>query len=294
MFYKKKLILYRYTDPYMFQVAILHGTSKTDLDSYLKPIVQELQHLSTKGMIVQKNSEVVARARVVPLMVTGDIPGVAKILHHTGHASYYGCRFCTTRGSPGANGRGMYFEKRNCPLRTKESLTPNAETVEANFKRNDNPDNITMANVFFNTWSFLGVEFFGLDEMHLISNVAKQLYNLLTTSNNSKFCPPSCLSKDYPFNLDNSDFTVIQKSMDESRCNIPLAFSGCFKGINEKSTNGYRSVDWLDFLMYAVPTLVVPLLHSKSTQDAVSALVRACGVALQWEITEDELQEMNR
>ncbi|KAG1438663.1 hypothetical protein G6F56_012567 [Rhizopus delemar] len=218
----------------MFQVAILHGDSKTDLDSYLKPIVQELQHLSTKGMIVQKNFEVVARARVVPLMVTGDIPGVAKILHHTGHASYYGCRFCTTRGSPGANDRGMYFEKRNCPLRTKELLTPNAEIVEANFKRNDNPGNIIMANVFLNT------------------------------------------------------------CMDESRCNIPLAFSGCFKGINEKSTNGYRSVDWLDFLMYAVPTLVVPLLHSKSTQDAVSALVRACGVALQWEITEDELQEMNR
>lgn len=68
-----------------------------------------------------------------------------------------------------------------------------------------------MANVFLDTWSFLGVEFFGLDEMHLISNVAKQLYNLLTKSNNSKFCPPSCLPKDYPFAFDNSDFTVIQK-----------------------------------------------------------------------------------
>lgn len=76
--------------------------------------------------------------------------------------------------------------------------------------------------------------------------------------------------------------------MNKSRANIPLAFSGCFKGINQNSTMFYRSVDWLGFLMYIVPTLVVPILVDKSAQSALLALARACAVTLQWSVTETE------
>ncbi|KAG1434858.1 hypothetical protein G6F56_014168 [Rhizopus delemar] len=94
----------RYTDEYMFQIAMLHSNNNPDLDSFLRPIADELNKLSTNGMVVMKNGEEISRACVVPLMVTGDIPAVAKIIHHPGHNSFYGCRFCYTCGEHAENG----------------------------------------------------------------------------------------------------------------------------------------------------------------------------------------------
>ncbi|KAG1435840.1 hypothetical protein G6F56_013812 [Rhizopus delemar] len=75
-------------------------------------------------MVVKKNGDEVARACVIPLVVSGDIPGVSKILHHQGHGSFYGCRFCYTCGEHGPSGQGMYFEQRNCQIRPKDCLLP--------------------------------------------------------------------------------------------------------------------------------------------------------------------------
>ncbi|KAG1448680.1 hypothetical protein G6F56_008876 [Rhizopus delemar] len=97
----------RYTDEYMFQIAMLHSNNNPDLDSFLRPIADELNKLSTNGMVVMKNGEEISRACVVPLMVTGDIPAVAKIIHHPGHNSFYGCRFCYTCGEHAENGYGI-------------------------------------------------------------------------------------------------------------------------------------------------------------------------------------------
>lgn len=279
----------------MFQIATLYGNTNSDLDSFLKPIVKELELLSTKGMVVKKNGDEVARACVIPLVVSGNIPGVSKILHHQGHVSFYGCRFCYTCGEHGPSGQGMYFEQRNCQIRPKDCLLPTDDQLrlprpEPRLNRN----NITKANAFKNIVSFTGIEFFGLDEMHLISNMTKQIYRMLTPMDRKKYIPENLNENDNPFLLSHQAFTLIEQGMNDSRRRIPLAFSGCFKGITEKSTKSYRSVDWIDFLVYVIPTLVVPLLVHIPTQKAVLALVRACTFALQWNITESEIDEIHR
>ena len=272
----------------MFQIAMLHSNNNPDLDSFLRPIADELNKLSTNGMVVMKNGEEISRACVVPLMVTGDIPAVAKIIHHPGHNSFYGCRFCYTCGEHAENGYGMYFPKRGCPLRPKETLVPESSKPKPAKASPPEPDNITKANAFKNSPSFGGVEFFGLDEMHMVSNVAKLVYQLLAPTSRKSHRPDHCTDKKYPFFVDNASLNLIQQGMNKSRANIPLAFSGCFKGINQNSTMFYRSVDWLGFLLYIVPTLVIPILVDKSAQSALLALVRACAVTLQWSVTETE------
>lgn len=59
-----------------------------------------------------------------------------------------------------------------------------------------------------------------------------------------------------------------------------------------RKKDGVRAVDWLDFLLYVVPTLVVPYLPSTSAKKALLALVKGCALALQWRLTEDLLREM--
>mgnify|MGYP003538378777 CR=1 FL=1 len=79
----------------MIQLAILPGpNSPKDLDSFLKPIVDEFRDLSIQGLVVKKNGTVVSRSRVNLVIATGDIPAAASLAHHAGHMSTNGCRFC--------------------------------------------------------------------------------------------------------------------------------------------------------------------------------------------------------
>ncbi|KAG1436638.1 hypothetical protein G6F56_013473 [Rhizopus delemar] len=176
-------------------------------------------------MVVKKNGEEVAHARVLPLMITGDIPAVAKMVHHPGHNSFYGCRFFYTLGEREENDRGMHFTKRNCPLRSKESLLPGSNKPKPSKGAAPEPDNIKKDNAFKNSCTFLVVDFFGLDEMHLLSNVAKLVYSLLAPKDKKSHRPENCPDKKYPSFLDNASFNLIQQAMNKSRANIPLAFN---------------------------------------------------------------------
>lgn len=118
--YANVLLYFRYTNEYLLQLAILPGSKKpADLDSFLKPIVDELKDLSQYGLIVKKNqNEEVCRAKVHLLLCSGDIPAVADMAHLGSHNSFYGCRICETEGKlPDNRSHGMYFENCNAPLR---------------------------------------------------------------------------------------------------------------------------------------------------------------------------------
>lgn len=110
---------FRYTNEYLLQLAILPGSKKpADLDSFLKPVVDELKDLSKYGLIVKKNQHEVCRAKVHLLLCSGDIPAVEDMAHLGSHNSSYGCRICETKGtSPDNRSHGMYFEDCNAPLR---------------------------------------------------------------------------------------------------------------------------------------------------------------------------------
>jgi hypothetical protein len=144
---------------------------------------------------------------------------------------------------------------------------------------------------------------FGLDELHLIARgIGKQIYDMITVSNVSANQGSlyyytnedgSRNTQDYPFFISKSDLKIIGESIVKSRKYIPTSFQGSFDNVIEK-TEGTRHIDWLDFFLYSVPTVVVPYLADVSTKKAVMSLVKGCSLALQWELTEDLLHEIQR
>ena len=75
-----------------------------------------------------------------------------------------------------------------------------------------------------------------------------------------------------------------------SRLTCPAAFNYSF----DKRTRYYRALDWQDFLLYIVPTLVVPHLVHRGAKKALMSLVNAVSISLQREISSQDLKEMDR
>lgn len=157
-------------------------------------------------------------------------------------------------------------------------------------------------SIFSTLSSFSGSSFFGLDEMHTISHgVGKHLYQLITVdlfpNKNLHFFftkPDKSISKDrYPFFIKKNQLKELGRKISESRQNIPVSFEGSFDNMIG-NIEGVRAVDWQDFLLYIVPTLVVPLIESRSCKKAILALVRGCAIALQWELNNALLLEMEQ
>lgn len=99
---------------------------------------------------------------------------------------------------------------------------------------------------------------------------------------------------DYPFQLSNIHFECLNAGMEASRILIPTGgFQGSFKPVNPLNVKGlYRSVDWIDWFLYVVPTLVVALFDDLTIRNAILALVRGCSLALQWEVSKENLEEI--
>ncbi|KAI8639509.1 hypothetical protein BD408DRAFT_349757 [Parasitella parasitica] len=68
---------------------------------------------------------------------------------------------------------------------------------------------------------------------------------------------------------------------------VPISFQGSFEDVISK-TEGTRAVDWLDFLLYFVPTIVVPFIRNPPAQKAILSLIKGCALALQWELTDEK------
>lgn len=97
------------------------------MESFLQPFIDEMNQMSQRGLKIIKNGQAVYAGKVHLLGITGDIPGIAKLINHSGHMSEYGCRICKTTGvAPAMGGRGKYFRFVG-PLRTKDELMSNVE-----------------------------------------------------------------------------------------------------------------------------------------------------------------------
>ena len=85
----------RYTNDYTFQIAIFYGDTKTNFESYLRPIIRSLDQLSKQPLVVKRNGEHIATSNVFCFGVIAD--GVEinqRLLMFGGHTGFHGCRFC--------------------------------------------------------------------------------------------------------------------------------------------------------------------------------------------------------
>ena len=100
------------------QLAVLPGHKKpVDIDSFLRPIVDEFNDLATNGLLVKRSQREICRAKVYLMMASGDIPAVAAMAHLPSHTHKYGCRICEVVGEHGSGGHGMYFAETDADLR---------------------------------------------------------------------------------------------------------------------------------------------------------------------------------
>lgn len=151
--------------------------------------------------------------------------------------------------------------------------------------------------------TFSGSIFYALDELHLVARgIGKQVYDLITVANQPGvktssffYTKPDGTKKilDYPFFVTKKNLKSIGDSITKSRKYIPTSFQGSFDNVIDK-IDGTRAVDWMDFLLYIVPTIVVPYLPNTAVKKAVLALVKGCALALQWQLTESLIDEMQR
>ena len=151
--------------------------------------------------------------------------------------------------------------------------------------------------------TFSGSSMFGLDELHLIARgIGKQVYELITITN----LPASQGSlfyytnndgtkntQDYPFYISRNDLKAIGESIAKSRKFIPTSFQGSFDNVIEK-VDGTRHVDWLDFLLSCIHTIVIPYIADIATKKALLSLVKGCALSLQWHLTENMLHEIQK
>ena len=282
-------------------LCIIPGPAKPkDLLSFLSPVLKELKELEQSGIHVSKGSLTI-NAKIFLLTATGDIPGVADLMRHSGHQSSYGCRLCTTKGRhPEGRHTGMYFPGEvAAPLRTKESLQSGdlVRTLCLNVV------NFSYANYihlqehalyeptpFAFLQTFNGPQFFGLDEMHFIGHgIARLAYRLLDKEFVSR---DETRRANYPFQLEGTTLQDIGKAMDSSRKDIPTAFQGGWYNIYK--SNYCRAVDSLDFFLYVVPALACPRIVREDAQAALMSAVTACSLALSWSIDHESLEEIER
>lgn len=67
------------------------------LVSFLQPLIAEVNQLYRRGLIIKRDSVEKFNGKVAILGFTGDIPGIAEIMHFGGHTGTYGCRICDVR-----------------------------------------------------------------------------------------------------------------------------------------------------------------------------------------------------
>ncbi|SAM03223.1 hypothetical protein, partial, partial [Absidia glauca] len=232
------------------------GTKKPKaLDSFLSPIFRELDHLSRVGIMVTTADGQTIKAKVHLMTFTGDIPAVADLINHKGHTSYYGCRLCRIKGVKGVTAHdndGMYFLGKA----SRFDLRP-LDEYKLGSQFGISPSAVAHLN------TFSGGHFFGLDEMHCIGyGLGKMLFamfqpikkNLYVTSKDKR---KYLAARDYPFDLGDLELTKVGEAMALSKPDIPVGhFDGNWDDI-VKYPNA-RAVDWINFVLFVVPTLLAP------------------------------------
>ncbi|SAL96241.1 hypothetical protein, partial, partial [Absidia glauca] len=142
--------------------------------------------------------------------------------------------------------------------------------------------------------TFSGPHFFGLDEMHMIGHgLAKMLFTLFqpvkkNDMSNDRDKRRYNTTFDYPFSLDDLEIKSVGNDMLLSRPNIPLSF---FHGNwdNIEKHQSARAVDWMDFLLFVVPTLVIPSVHLSIAREKLNNLIISVHLCLSWELSPSDI-----
>ncbi|OAD77506.1 hypothetical protein PHYBLDRAFT_141390 [Phycomyces blakesleeanus NRRL 1555(-)] len=254
----------------MLQIAMIPGPfTPLDFWPFLKPTLADIKVLQEEGMVVITPTLTIC-AKVHVLVVTGDILAVAKLACHAGHMSKSSYQICNVVGQ--TPGHGQYFKSLpDTTMHTLESFQ-NFDPASLSSK------GLVEQSPFSSLASFTGLLFFTLDKMHgLCHGIGKQVWGLIDGKygiKHSLFLLANVLKK-------------IGVAMAATRKTILTAFHGCWRNIS-KYSGYFKAVDWADFLLFVVPTLVAERVRDTTARKALLGLVQACNVLMSWELSAEE------
>jgi hypothetical protein len=131
--------------------------------------------------------------------------------------------------------------------------------------------------------------------MHMIGHgLAKMLHTLFQPISSNPMAMDRDKQRylstpDYPFFLGSLMMKNVGRDMVESQDDIPASFfHGNWQDIDAYSGSA-RAVDWMDFLLFVVPTLIVPSLDYSEAREIINNLIISIHYCLSWKITDSDL-----
>jgi hypothetical protein len=287
-----------------------------DIHSFLRPMIDELKRLEIGIKDVydaSTNTTFTLRAHLV--LVSGDLPAVAKVMGISGTNSYDYCRFCSIRG--------LYHSKHvYCPLRSPEGW-PEAEEFEFDpaelplrtnasyrkyasenliFPYDPNPPKkstygIKQYSALYELQTINFPRSFPIDIMHLIfENVMPNMHQWWI----GEFLPKkskedgqdedeSSDEDDIQIALSAKTWTSIGMDMEKSRRTIPTSYGRALRNIS-KYHGSFKAEEWSSYLLYYSPVLLRDRLAPELYQHHMK-LVTAIEIVIDYEITQDDLDK---
>lgn len=229
--------------------------------------------------------------------LSGDFPAMAKMTGMRGANAKAPCRFCLITGQYDKQCRHTYYplDKKQLTKKTQVDLTSEIplrtnmrqqilRIVASNDKDRWKDYGITSLSWFFDVHTLDFPASFGLDAMHLFSNVAKHMWSLWTGT---------LLAPDYedesvsPYCLNSAQQESIGANMRAAARTIPVSVSRTPRDISRHSSS-FKATEWFEFiLIYSIPLLQDRL--PSYALDTWLQFVKGVKLALKVELTMDEV-----
>lgn len=224
------------------------------------------------------------------MVVTGDMPAISKMMAMKGSNGVSPCRFCSIHGQYSPSSRHWYYPRAGQTLQYRQNLRREILMVAAaNDERIRKLHGISGLSFLMSVKSLNFPYSFGLDIMHLYSNVAKAMWNTWT----GELLPEPV----YENSADSYVLTKVQqaeigKEMVEAAHHVPVFVTRTPRDIS-KYKNSFKAVDWFEW----ITVYSSPLLHDRLPQHALVSwrhLVEAVRLSLMTTLSISDIDKMER
>jgi len=293
-----------------------------NLDSFLLPLVEEL-NLLEEGVAAydaQNKETFLLKAHLV--LLTGDTPGVSKLLHFVGHIGKVPCRACKIYGTPykvafnyqdGRDGEKTHYyfplipptrfppafplESKlkyaklqalpidRLPLRSHEGYLSDGERSMED-ERKSSESGVKGVSILASLGTVTIPESCPFDVMHLVfMGFVRDLCKLL----NGSFFKSKELNR-HSGRMSENDWKEL--GVDMARIEAPVSWGRYPRNI-EKYMKSFKAEELFNFLVHYLLPLTFGRVLAKTYQ-ALERLVLAVSLSVSYEITHDEITEIEQ
>lgn len=272
-------------------VGLIPGPKEPAIfSSFFDHLLRDLQKLSNGVGIraYDSHSQEYFRLQAHLTVVTGDMPAIAKMMSMKGSNGVSPCRFCSITGQYSRSCRHWYYPRNSEDIQYRQDLRREALMVSA-----ANDDALRKLQGI-NGLSFLKdittLHFpnsFGLDIMHLFSNVAKSMWNVWT---GNLLPEPDFDNPADSYLISSNQQADIGQEMCQAGRHVPVFVSRTPRDISKHKAS-FKAVDWFQWItIYSCP-----LLYKRLPQYALTSwqfFVDAVRLALSTKLSLSEVTQM--